>query len=168
MIYAGIGSRETPAHILEDMKIIGMYLAKTGAILRSGAAYGADSAFEQGCDAGNGAKEIYLPWNGFNGRRAGASVYVGVSQEVLLLAETLHPAWKRCTEGAQKLHARNCYQVLGQGLNVPADMIICWTKGGLAEGGTGQAIRLARQLNIPVFDLGSEKGMANLSAQLST
>ena len=46
--YAGVGGRETPAHVLNLMTRIAQGLAKVGGILRSGGARGADTAFEAG------------------------------------------------------------------------------------------------------------------------
>lgn len=68
--YAGIGSRETPKSILEFFEYLGELLAKKGFTLRSGAAKGADSAFEKGCDRVSGLKEIFLPWRGFEGSKS--------------------------------------------------------------------------------------------------
>lgn len=65
--YAGIGSRKTPKEILGLFDYLGRYFAKRRFLLRSGAADGADTAFEDGCDIYSGPKEIYLPWKGFNG-----------------------------------------------------------------------------------------------------
>ena len=48
--YAGVGSRSTPAEVLHWMESIGRGMARAGMVLRSGAARGADSAFERGCD----------------------------------------------------------------------------------------------------------------------
>lgn len=53
-----------------------------------------------------------------------------------------------------KLQARNSYQILGLDLNTPSNFVICWTKNGKGSGGTGQAIRIARAYNIPIFDAG--------------
>lgn len=154
-IYCGIGSRETPAPILDLMATIGYQAAQQGFLLRSGGAPGADTAFEKGADLADGLKEIYLPWNGFQGRRADEkSTHVIMSQAALDLAAQHHPKWSACSDGARKLHARNCFQVLGPQLDRPSDFIICWTQGGLGGGGTGQALRLAKALNIPIYDLG--------------
>lgn len=154
LFYAGIGSRDTPCDVLLLMSMIGSYMAKTGFTLRSGGATGADSFFESGCDREGGAKEIYLPWNGFNGYKVDlVSVFGGVSNEALCLASQFHPAWHRCTHAARTLHARNCYQILGRNLDNPVKLVLCWTPGARGEGGTGQAIRIARHYNIPVHDL---------------
>ena len=65
MFYTGIGSRDTPDEVLRWFKIYADVLAELGFTLRSGAAPGADAAFEEGCDRVDGKKEIYLPWKGF-------------------------------------------------------------------------------------------------------
>lgn len=141
--YAGIGSRETPPLVLQRMTEKARELAAQGYILRSGAAEGADSAFEAG--AGD-AKEIWLPWRGFNNH----SSRLLPSAEAFVLAEKYHPAWIRCSGAARKLHARNCHQVLGADLRTPVEFVLCWTKDGKASGGTGQAIRIAQAFGIPV------------------
>lgn len=144
--YAGIGSRETPSHILTLMTGIAEYLAIREWTLRSGGANGADSAFENGAEA----KEIYLPWQGFNGN---ASPLFRPTPEAIKMAEKYHPAWHKLRRGARLLMARNCHQVLGLDLKTPVEMVICWTKDAAGGGGTGQAIRIARDLGIPVNDL---------------
>lgn len=153
MIYAGIGSRETPANILTRMWELGYELAERGWILRSGHAGGADMAFEMGCIAASGTKEIYLPWSGFNGAPEAPDYISGTNSDHLAIAANFHPAWSRCSAAAKRLHGRNVCQILGSDLNTKADMVICWTKNGLAGGGTGQAIRIARAYGVPVFDL---------------
>lgn len=148
--YAGIGSRETPAGALRSMSAIASTLEDRGLILRSGGAPGADQAFEAGVSK-EAAKEIYLPWRLFE---FNPSPRFEISQAALDMAAKYHPAWYRCTPAAKKLHARNCYQVLGEDLKTPSLFVVCWTRGGLGGGGTGQAIRIARAHDVPVFDLG--------------
>lgn len=157
--YAGIGSRETPTDVLELMQDVAQFLASKGFTLRSGGAGGADSAFEEGCDKAEGSKEIYLPWKGFNNNK---STLCTVSNSALKLAEHFHPAWNRCSQGAQKLHARNLYQILGKDLNDKVDFVVCYTVGGLGGGGTGQAIRVAKYYNSPVYDLGKNEVRKNI------
>ena len=157
MIYAGIGSRETPLSVLEDMQHIAFQLGSMNWILRSGGAPGADTAFEYGCDHAGGTKEIYIPWHGFQGRK---DAIVGAEQpnfpDALFLASNFHPAWDRCKQGARALHARNGYQILGKSLTQKADCVICWTRNASGTGGTGQALRIAKHFNIPIFDLGRD------------
>lgn len=149
--YAGIGSRETPQEVLDSFMRIARYLANEGYTLRSGGAEGADLAFEKGCDMSNGYKEIYLPWKGFNGSKSNIVVSEGKAFEI---AAKYHPYWHNLKDGAKKLQARNSHQVLGKDLNTPSSFIICWTKGGKDVGGTAQAIRIARDNGIRVFNAG--------------
>lgn len=150
LIYTGIGSRETPNEILGLMTLIAKHMAKGGYLLRSGGAAGADTAFEQGASA----KEIYLPWERFNFNE---SPLYPPTAAALKLAEKFHPAWDRLSRGGKLLMGRNSHQVLGQDLKTPTERIICWTKGAKGEGGTGQAIRIARHHGIPIADLADPK-----------
>lgn len=154
LIYAGIGSRETPQDVLEVMYNIAVDLAPNW-ILRSGHAAGADMAFEQGCIAGNGAKEIYLPWHGFNGAPNNHPQYIRpkATQELADFSAQFHPAWDKCSDPVKLMHMRNAYQILGADGESPVDLVICWTKDGKRGGGTGQALRIAEYYNIPIFDL---------------
>jgi hypothetical protein len=142
--YAGVGSRETPSFVLSLMRDIGAYFAREGWVLRSGAAKGADRAFESGCDRESGVKEIYTADS-------------DIPPQAFDIAKKIHPAWNRCSPYAKKLHARNCMQVLGPDLLTPVKMVICWTKDGGYTGGTATAMRLADANNIPVFNLKFEK-----------
>lgn len=154
--YAGIGSRKTPDDVLEDMKLIGKFLANNGFCLRSGGADGADQAFEAGCDEVNGEKEIFIPWKGFNGIDGIVPSY---NDEVYEEVSSLHPAWYRCSSGARKLHCRNWYQVNGINNEEPSEFIVCWTPGGELVGGTTMAIRLAMKRNIPVVNLANPNAL---------
>ena len=149
--YAGIGSRETPTEILKIFEKVGYFLAEKNFILRSGGAGGADQAFERGVDKANGKKEIYLPWRKFEGSD---SELIVNDEKAFEIAEKYHPYWHNLKDGAKKLQARNSHQVLGWDLNTPSEFVICWTKKGKGKGGTGQAIRIAIEYNIPVFDAG--------------
>jgi predicted NAD-dependent protein-ADP-ribosyltransferase YbiA (DUF1768 family) len=150
--YAGIGSRETPDDIFAKFSTLAGRLAKLGFVLRSGGAEGADTAFQLGCAAQLGKMDIYLPWPGFNNN---TSNLYNITPEAMAMAAKFHPAWANLSDGAKKLQARNCYQVLGYNLKSPSTFVVCYTKGGKGEGGTGQAIRIAKHYNIPVFDFGA-------------
>lgn len=152
--FAGIGSRETPSDILVIMRGLGTLLAYRGWTLRSGGALGADTAFEEGCDIENGRKEIFFAND--------------ASKDAIEIAEHCHPAWHRCTEVARKLHGRNAMIVLGRDLRTPARFVVCWTKDGLAVGGTGLAIRIANRCTIPVINLfDKDKAYRELDAILA-
>ena len=152
--YAGIGSRDCPREILLLIMKTGYWLSKKGFKLRSGGAQGCDIAFERGCDKANGEKEIFLPWKDFNGSKSQLIVKDKRAYEV---AEKFHPYYDKLKPGAKSLQARNSHQVLGWDLETPSDFVICYTKGGKGEGGTGQAIRIAKAYNIPIFDFGKYK-----------
>ena len=153
--YAGVGSRSTPVEILQWMESIGRAMAEAGMVLRSGAAAGADSAFERGCDSVGGDKRIYLPRAGFKGRRAdGTKVLVGGGAWAQAVGRKHHPAWDRLGGYVKLLMARNTHQVLGdEGAREPSLAVIGWTPGGNGGGGTGQAYRVARAYGVPVVDL---------------
>lgn len=141
--YTGVGSRSTPDYILKVMGNLAKKLATEGWTLRSGGAVGADTAFERGAISVCGHKEIYRPED--------------ADKRALEMASTIHPAWNRCSDYVKKLHARNCFQVLGRDLNTPSSFLVCWTKGGEDIGGTRTAIVLARRNNIEVLNLGIDK-----------
>lgn len=154
--YAGIGSRETPREILDVMYCFGAELAENGFILRSGRAPGADRAFEHGCDSVRGDKRIYVPYKGAHQvyDESPPQLQILCTPEALKMAEQFHPNWAACSVYDKQYHGRNCHIILGKELNVPAEFVLCWTKDGLAQGGTGQGIRVARHYNIPVYDMG--------------
>jgi len=150
--YTGIGSRQTPPDALKQMTTLASNLEKTGLVLRSGGAKGADSAFEAGVkDSAN--KSIFLPWKGFNNN---PSEHYTISQEAYKMAKHYHPNWYACSQAGAKFHARNCYQVLGLELKVPSQFILCWTPNGRVTGGTGQALRITLDHKIPIFNMGSD------------
>ncbi len=156
--YAGIGSRETPSDILGEMALFGKTLANL-MILRSGAAPGADEAFETGCKSSDGRREIFLPWKGF--QKNDSHLY-GVDQRASDIAATVHPHFQYMKRPVKLLIARNMHQILGVDLDRPVEFVICWTKDGCENhetytptktGGTGSAIALASKLDIPVYNL---------------
>lgn len=161
MTYAGIGSRDTPSHIQKLMSSFARCIGEF-AVLRTGGATGADQAFMHGCGEGQHHAEIFLPWPFYernawsSSHREGAfSVHAEPTAAAIALAARHHPAWHRCSSGARKLHARNEHIIRGHSLDDPVEVVICWTLGGTSTGGTGQAIRSAREAKIPVVDLGA-------------
>jgi hypothetical protein len=152
-IYAGIGSRSVPEDVAEQMLKLGVQLAELGYILRSGGADGSDITFEVGSDGGKGTKEIYLPWRGFNNNNGIDSTKLASYEKAKILAEKYHPGWKYLNEVSRKFHTRNVYQILGESLNDPVDFVICYTWDGKPSGGTGQAMRIAYDMDIPIYNL---------------
>jgi hypothetical protein len=165
MFITGIGSRKTPAPILTRMEQIaeraGLHLSYT---LRSGAAPGADTAFERGWDtSGGGKKEIYLPWAYFE--KHSSELYLDNLPKLLdawKITEMFHPKPSALTRGPRALIMRNAHQVLGRDLLTPSDLVLCWNDGGYVRGGTSQAMRIARHYRIPVINMHDEDWQAQL------
>lgn len=150
-IYAGIGSRSISNEMYELFAKIGEALEAKKFTLRSGGADGSDSAWESKV---KNLKEIYLPWKNFNGNK---SPLYNIPDKAFEMAEKYYNKdWAQIKDPVKRLMARNCMQVLGQDLNAPANFIACYTENGLGYGGTGQALRIARDYGIKIFDFGLE------------
>lgn len=157
--FAGVGARATPEPVLALMREVGSLLSDEGWTLRTGEAIGADSAFREGAEATGRQGETFtikkrpdIPGSVFDLRPVH-----------MRMLNSVHPKPERLSETGRKLMARNGSQVFGTDFREPSDLVICWTVGGKGGGGTGQAIRLARSVGIPVLDLGLSEH-AGLSA----
>jgi hypothetical protein len=103
----------------------------------------------------DGHCEIYLPWSSYNRPHPQHfyTVYFdSPSPAAYEIAKKYHPGWWSLPAAAKTLHARNAHIILGDGLDDPVKFVSCWTKSGRVTGGTGQAIRMAEALGIPVFN----------------
>lgn len=153
MIYAGIGSRRTPADIQKLMTTAAESLSSLGWLLRSGHADAADYAFELGSSNG----EIHLPWSSYNDKlpRVTGNVYAvpNFTPEIMEVAAKFHPVWWNLSDAVRKLMARNTTILLGDQLDKPVDCVICWTPAGQPIGGTGHGLRIAHHYKIPIFNL---------------
>jgi hypothetical protein len=157
-IYTGIGSRQTPSETIKLIHSISKKMNEMNFLLRSGGADGADSAFEEFSTN----KEIYLPWDGFNGRNHDGESYFDYLQcPAWSLAKTsvdaFHPKPESLSAAGRRLMARNSMQIFGRDYKTPTNVVICWTKGGKDVGGTSQALRIARSAGIPILNLGIPK-----------
>lgn len=154
LIYAGIGSRETPPDILGLMTLAAKELCEFGWKLRSGGAEGADTAFSQG----TAFKEIHLPWSGYNSLYANGRDFIipPITPQIEDVAARHHPKWEHLSQGVRKLMCRNVTIVLGAHLDQPANMVLCWTPWGRLQGGTAHGMRIAFSFDIPVFNLALE------------
>jgi len=168
--YAGIGSRETPTEVQETMNSIARAFCGLRYKLRSGGADGADKAFEGGIFHERD-KEIWLPWKGFNESESRYFIPNELSPQnpkhsqwfvIGSVARKYHPAWDRLSQGGKRMMTRNVCQVLGYDLKSPVEFVVCWTKDGGPTGGTGQAIRIAEDRGIPVFNLFYEDHLSGL------
>jgi len=168
--YTGIGARKTPGKIdfiyddnpLSWLFKYGYFLSEMKFVLRSGAADGADMAFERGCNLGSGEKEIYLPWEGFN--NSDSELFYIPPEAFEIAGDIYGPTWKYAKPATKKFMARNMQQVMGFGLDEPSKFVLCWTPDGCTTksdrtketGGTGQAIAYAEEMEVPVFNLFNE------------
>lgn len=170
--YAGIGSRETPPHIRKLMIRIATVLKQKGFVCRTGYAIGADQAFYTGASPEvvvYNPKEIIVP----NGGLSLDCTKFGNWYVALEIAAMFHRFWDDLKPFPKLLIARNTYQILGDDLNSPCKFIICWTPDGATSktsrgtGGTGQAIRIASHLDIPVYNLADEACMSYIQLFLN-
>jgi hypothetical protein len=160
--YTGVGSRAVPGELGQLMFAVARTCAHLGLVLRSGGAEGSDRAFEHGCDAGGGQKEIWKAKD--------------ATAEAIEIAGRFHGAWHLCTPYVRQLHGRNVFQVLGRDLQHPSAFLICWTPDGcrrhedrtIATGGTGTAISVASSYGVPVYNLKLEQDLERVRAWLAS
>lgn len=153
--YTGIGSRETPLEICTIMTQFASYATELYE-LYTGYAIGADQAFAKGTTN----RTVFNPSSKLN-HIAGSVDCTQLDNWPLALeiAERFHPAWNWLKPPHKNLIARNTYQILGLDLVSPTQFVICWTPDGSTgstspnTGGTGQAIRIAKAYNVPIFNL---------------
>lgn len=165
--YTGVGSRDTPKAQCLVLKAIGSMLSRSRYTLRSGGAEGADTAFEQGAlehlvRSPKQLIDIYLPWDGFEGRKRGLNYFVPEDQahpliwkEATRIAKSTHPDWDACSKGAKTLHTRNVFQVLGHTLDDPSKFLVCWApvdRKGVPKGGTATAWNIAKAHGVKCFN----------------
>ena len=161
LYYAGIGSRETPERILNSFEQLGETLGKMGYVLRSGRAPGADTYFEKGAIKAQAVTEIYVPWRNFP-RGSDLNQHPAIEFDKMdkdwqanayMSVYRFHPAPLRLSDSAKKFLARDYCQIFGKNnQDKISSFVVCYTKDGQASGGTGQAIRIAQDARIPVFN----------------
>jgi len=158
--YAGIGARVLPEGMAEILTSVATNLEALDWHLYTGGAEGADKAFMDGVTDLT-KLTVYIPWNRFNGYTSSDEPVISIKHvepsllaKSMAIAEQYHPNWPAVMHGSQLLMARNSFQVFGPDLETPVDCVICWTKDGQTIGGTGQALRIAMDHDIPIINLG--------------
>jgi hypothetical protein len=159
--YAGIGSRDITDKERETIMNIAAELASMEYICYSGNACGSDIAFQMGS---NRRCVIFLPWYKFNfeeyepvkNENCIDYIDVGNRQQGNLSVDNFHPNPRQLSQGGFKLMARNYYQVNGLNNYPVVDFVLCCAdvdKKGNVKGGTGQAVRIAKSMNIPIINI---------------
>lgn len=152
---AFIGRRDLPleqAHAIAGA--VRFYMAQ-GYNISTGGAQGADQAAARAArDVDASRLEIYLPWASYERAHVpqGANVYLAsqASSQHLRLAMDCHPVWHSLPQTVHPLMVRNAMIVLR--FNTPVSAVCAapnLSRRGL--GGTGHAMRIAEQLQIPVW-----------------
>lgn len=103
----------------------------------------------------------------FNGNDSNLVMKNPIPEDVEKLSIHYHPNWYALKPAAKKLIARDAYQILGMDLNSPVDFVICYTAGGKVDGGTGQAIRIAMDHNIPVVNAGAYPDLGDFKEKVN-
>lgn len=157
MKYAGIGHRGTPEKVRDMMTNIGSQLAKMGFILRSGNALGADQAWEE--QVPKKMKEIFIiekkpvcPH--------GIVVDTITQEQWDFVVSHYHGGsgpFGRLSAYVQYLFMRNLNILCGKDLDDKVDFVAYWHEGEHCDGGTGHTIAMAKTLEIPCFNIWSEK-----------
>ena len=154
------------------MRRLGFVIAKHGGFLRSGGAVGSDEAFHRGSKTAKVDNEvnsrIYLAWNGMGGHIAEeGSEYVDASclpsrEEALALALEARGSFVGLGRGGVSLHGRNPYQILGDELDDPADLVLLYAKpvNNGVKGGTNTAYKIAVKNEVPVLNLYNPEDVA--------
>ena len=159
MTYAGIGSRQTPPEVLKQMTEVAKQLESKGYTLNTGITFGgkeegADKAFSDGATN----KNLFSPEK--QGSRAKEQA----------IANEMHPNPSALTQGALKLMARNTNQIFGDNLDTPVDFVLFYAKetaGIRPQGGTGQAVEMARLKGIPTINMANPNWREELNAALT-
>lgn len=160
-IVAGIGTRHPPtddADLNETMRVFCYFAVKMGWHLRSGAAIGMDSWFERLWDNN---KEIFIAKERISGKRHGydGANFVEGPLEVAAfnIMKHIHPKGSKLKGIAKAMHTRNIFQILGEDLNTPVDLIVYYAKfddeGAEITDGTRTAVVLGKQRGINEFNL---------------
>ena len=178
--YSGVGSRRCEDKAtLELMTEFARFMARKEWIMRSGAAPGPDTYFENGAPVH--LRKIYVP-NASFGQRKRDEIIVPKEVNLMtwlkacLIAEQHHDLGTRMPQDVRDLMGRNVYQVLGDNLRTPSKFVLCDApfpefddEGRLknVDGGTGMAVRLAYTYKIPVFHLSTPEHRSQVEALLN-
>lgn len=156
MYYTGIGSREITGEEAHKIRVISKKLSSKY-IVYSGNAEGSDITFQEGS---GGKCVIFLPWLSFNTdvyniNNSIAYFDVGNTTVGKEYAMKHHDSYGTLTQGGKRLMCRNSHQILGYKDYPRTSFVVYCAKeiGGVPKGGTAQAVKIARSLGIPTFNI---------------
>ena len=157
-IYAGIGNRNAPEHVLMTCKDVSITLSLLGYTCRSGGAIRCDRAFS----SGSNSNEIFLPNS-------------EIPDIAFTIASRYHQHWFTLKPFTKRLMARNALIILGKDLKTPVDFVVCYTHDGCETydeylngkiSGTGLAIAIADSYKIPVINIANPNWVERLEKLL--
>jgi hypothetical protein len=155
--YAGIGSRKISLEEKEYIINLSKKLMNLRYVVYSGNAEGSDIAFQTGS---SGKCVLLLPWKNFNiGNFNGPcldKIDCGKTKDGIESIERFHPRPKSLSFGGRCMMSRNWHQIVGYGNYPEVKFVVCCAnrdEHGNIIGGTGQACRIAKSKNIPVFNI---------------
>ena len=157
--YTGIGTRDSTDEDERNIKYISESLSEKGWTVYSGNAPGSDIAFQK---YSSGNYVAWLPWKRFNydefDCKEGGALVVGHKLAGLKSIEKYHPNPSALKQGMRALMARNYYQIKGLGLFPQSSFVVCCAvpTGNGVKGGTGQAVRIAQDLGLPIINIRQE------------
>ena len=130
MVYAGVGSRETPVEIQQAMNDVAKELESAGYTLRSGNAIGADKAFEGAPQPwSKDSKGSVNQWSKYSHKVKNKEIFKAESatDKTRKIAKEIHANHTALNGVGLDLMARNTNQVFGKNLDTPVDFVLAWT-----------------------------------------
>jgi hypothetical protein len=191
MTYAGIGSREAPTEVLEQMTEVAKYLEGIGYTLNTGKTYPAkpssDPKYQAQYEERLAFSKKYNGKVGLDEEGADRAFSLGATKKNLFspekhgsrpreqaIAKEIHLNWSALVNkgpGGPKLMARNTNQIFGNNLDTPVDFVLFYAKETSnplrPAGGTGQAVEMARRKGIPTINMADLNWRTQLDAVLS-
>jgi hypothetical protein len=146
---ACIGTRELTKEENALLVEIGAWLVRQGYIVSTGLAVGSDQAFGWGANSVDPTRlELWQPWPNYEKAsiKPGNIVHPSPEPWMFEMTSKYHPNWEACSQGTRRLHARNV------GIVVGVKSVVA-LPGRQRLGGTGQGMRIAASLGIPVLNL---------------
>jgi len=157
-----VGSRSISAQERVKLLILNDAFNSLGFTLRSGGAKGADETVNN-----FRLVEIFIPWDGYNelhhdGKKIFSLDRLPDQGAAIKKMKEIHPNPSALKQGAQKLHTRNIYQVIGKnGADGQKSCLLVYCADedivGNPVGGTRTAVMFAKELGVPTINIRKEE-----------